>query len=168
MREVVRTMCPTPIVHSIPCSLVFWSCLLQKSQTDEPPKKTKADRVKIDGGVAERAALAGSFSDSRVLVACDLFAGAFSDNSISPKTKVTKAEVENMREVVSNLNATARSALGEEQAGGMFGFGAKRASPADLAKTARKLYIDGGNAYNAYIYAANDELMLSLPKLPYL
>ena len=59
MREVVRTTCPTPIVHSIPCSLVFWSCLLQKSQTDEPPKKTKADRVKIDGGVAERAALAG-------------------------------------------------------------------------------------------------------------
>ena len=38
--------------------------------TAEPPKKAKADRALPDGGVAKRAALAGGFSDARVLVRC--------------------------------------------------------------------------------------------------
>ena len=36
-----------------------------KQMTAEPPKKTKADRVLADGGISERAAKAGGFSDSR-------------------------------------------------------------------------------------------------------
>lgn len=38
--------------------------------TAEPPKKAKADRALPDGGVMKRAALAGGFSDARVLVRC--------------------------------------------------------------------------------------------------
>lgn len=137
-----------------------------KLATDEPPKKSKADRSKIDGGTAERAALAGQFSDARVLVACDLYASAFSDNSITPKTRAMKQEVEKMREVVRQLNATARAAL----AGSSSSSNSKKPSPIDLAKTetARQLYVDGGNAYNAYIFAANEELYIKLQKLPYL
>ena len=66
------------------------------SATSDPPKKTKADRAKVDGGVAERAAQAGGFSDARVLTAADLYAGAFSDNSISPKTKAMRKSVDGL------------------------------------------------------------------------
>jgi len=141
-----------------------------KAATSDPPKKTKADRSKLDGGVAERAAQAGQFCDARVLTAADLYAAAFSDNSISPKTKAMKAEVMKMRDAVTGINSAAREALGEGKSGGggLFGLGGKKASQTDLAKVIRKLYVDGGNAYNAYIYAANEELPLQLKKLPYL
>ena len=137
--------------------------------TAEPPKKSKADRSKIDGGVSERAAQAGGFSDARVLTAADLYAGAFSDNSISPKTKAMRKSVEKMREVVAGINAAAREASGEESGGGgLFGLGSKKASPKELAVTIRKLYLEGGQAYNQYIFDANDDLPVQLKKLPYL
>ena len=136
--------------------------------TSDPPAKTKADRSKPDGGVADRAAQAGGFSDSRVLVAADLLAAAFSDSSITAKTKKMQDEVAIMRETVQGINAAAREALGKDGAsGGLFGFGPKK-SQTELSKTARDLYLKGGGAYNNYIFLVNAELPLSLAKLPYL
>ena len=138
-----------------------------KAATSDPPKKTKEDRSKADGGIAERAAQAGGFSDARVLVAADLFASTFSENSISSKTKKMQDQVAALREVVQGINTAAREALGEDVGGRLFGFGGKK-STAELGKTVREFYAKGGNAYNAYIFAANAELPLSLVKLPYL
>jgi len=144
-----------------------WAAI--KAATADPPKKTKADRAKVDGGVAERAALAGGFSDARVLVAADLFASSFSDNSISPKTKAMHEQVENMRTVVSEMNKLALLGTGEgKPEGGLFGIGAKKLSNAELNASIRKLYVEGGNFYNQYVYAANDALPISLEKIPYL
>ncbi len=141
-----------------------------ESATAEPPAKSKADRSLPDGGAAKRAALAGGFSDSRVLAAMDLFAATFSESSISPKTKAMKAEVEKLREVVQGLNKAARIALGEEKSGGggLFGIGAKVTSKEELAKTVKDLYLKGGNAFNQYIFIANDGLPVQLAKLPFL
>ncbi|OEU16830.1 hypothetical protein FRACYDRAFT_269118 [Fragilariopsis cylindrus CCMP1102] len=125
----------------------------------EPPKKSKKDRSKIDGGISERAALAGSFSDSRVLVALDLLASQFSDNSISPKTRDMKKEVDQLRAV----------ALGEENAGGgFFGMGAKKPTKSELSKRMKELYIIGGTSWNKYVYLANEGLPVQVLKLPYL
>lgn len=139
-----------------------------KAATSDPPKKSKEDRSKADGGVSDRVAQAGGFCDARVLVAADLFAGAFSDNSITAKTKKMQDEVVVLREVVAGINKAAREALGEDTGGGFFGLGASKPSPSELAKTVKMYYVKGGNAFNAYLYAANDELPLSLAKLPYL
>lgn len=123
-----------------------------KAATAEPPKRTKADKAKPDGGIAERAAKAGGFSDARVLTACDLFAAGFSDNSISAKTKAMKAEVDVMRNVVEEMNLSARIALGETKPeGGLFGMGGKKPSVQELAQNVRKLYIDGGNGKSTCI-----------------
>ena len=143
-----------------------WNAI--KAATSDPPKKTKEDRTKVDGGVADRAKLAGQFSNARVTAACELYAAAFSDNSISAKTKKMKEETENLRQVIDGINLAARQALGEEPGGGFFGFGAKKPSQAELSKRVRQLYVEGGNAYNKFIFAANEELPLSLEKLPYL
>jgi hypothetical protein len=144
-----------------------WAAI--KEALAEPPKKSKEDRAKLDGGSTERAALAGGFSEARLLVACDLFAAAFSDNSISAKTKTMKAEVEELRKIVESMAQTARQALGEESGGGLFaGFGAKKPTQAELTLKIRELYAQGGTAYNKYIFAANAELPLQLKKLPYL
>ena len=139
-----------------------------KLALQEPPKKSKEDRAKNDGGVADRAAQAGKFSEARVLVACDLFASAFSDSSISPKTKKMQAEVEKLREVVEAMKKTAGEALGEESGGGLFGFGGKKASEDELRKRIRQLYVEGGTAYNRYLFAANEELPVAFAKLPYM
>lgn len=140
-----------------------------ESATAEPPKKSKEDRKLQDGGIAKRAALAGGFSDSRVLVAMDLFAATFSDSSITPKTKAMKAEVEKLREVVAGMNKAARIALGEEKSGGgLFGIGGKAPSQSELAKQVQELYLKGGNAYNQYVYLANDGLPVQLEKLSFL
>jgi hypothetical protein len=141
-----------------------------ESATMEPPAKSKADRSLPDGGAAKRAALAGGFSDSRVLAAMDLFAATFSESSISPKTKAMKAEVEKLREVVEGLNKAARIAQGEEKGGGggLFGIGAKATSKEELAKTVKDLYLKGGNAFNQYVFIANDGLPVQLAKLPFL
>lgn len=135
----------------------------------EPPKKSKEDRAKPDGGTTERAAQAGGFSDARVLVAADLFAATFSDNSVSAKTKKMKDEVANLRSIVEKMQSISRQALGEESGGGgLFGFGAKKASKDELSKKLKELYIEGGNAYNRYIFAANEGLPVQLKKLPFL
>mmetsp|Transcript_6439 Transcript_6439/g.9421 ORF Transcript_6439/g.9421 Transcript_6439/m.9421 type:complete len:147 (+) Transcript_6439:16-456(+) len=133
------------------------------------PKKQKSDLAKIDGGLAERAAKAGGFSDARVLVACELYGGSFSDNSITAKTKSLKTQVENLRKVVEEMNLIAREALGEVRGGGILGIvGSKTPSPGELSKTIRQLYAEGGNYWNQYIFAANDGLPPQLAKLPYL
>jgi hypothetical protein len=141
-----------------------------EAATAEPPKKTREDRALQDGGVAKRAALAGGFSDARVLTAMDLFAATFSDSSITPKTKAMKAEVETLRDVVSGMNKAARLALGEEKGGGggLFGIGGKAPSQSELAKQVQELYLKGGNAYNQYVFLANDGLPVQLAKLPFL
>lgn len=140
-----------------------------KAATSDPPKKSKADRAKADGGIAERAAQAGGFSDARVIVAADLFASTFSDNSITAKTKKMQDQVAILREVVSGINQAALVALGEDSGGGgLFGFGAKKPTQSELSQTARALYVKGGTAFNQYIFIANDELPLTLAKLPYL
>ena len=135
----------------------------------EPPKKTREDRAKIDGGVSERAAQAGKFSDSRVLVACDLFASTFSDNSISTKTKAMKKEVDELRAISNAMNLVAKQGLGEETGGGgFFGLGAKKPSQQELSQKMKELYVQGGTAWNRYVFAANDGLPVQLTKLPYL
>ena len=139
-----------------------------KSSLAEPPKRSKEDKAKIDGGISERAAQAGQFSDARVIVACDLFAAAFSDNSLSPKTKKMKAQVEILRETVEEMQEIAKQVLGEGGGGGFFGIGGKKLSQGELSKKMRDLYVTGGNAWNQYIFAANEELPISLKKLPYL
>lgn len=135
----------------------------------EPPNKSKEDRSKPDGGTIERAAQAGGFSDARVLVAADLFAATFSDNSVSAKTKKMKEEVDSLRSVVQQMQSICKQALGEESGGGgLFGFGAKKASKDELSKKLKALYVEGGNAYNKFIFAANDGLPVQLKKLPFL
>ena len=140
-----------------------------ETATAEPPKKSKEDRALPDGGIAKRAAQAGAFSDSRVLSAMDLFAATFSESSISPKTKAMQEEVAKLRNVVQGLNKSARIAQGEEKAGGgFFGVGGKTPSKTDLATEVKDLYMKGGNAYNQYVYIANDGLPVQLNKLPFL
>jgi hypothetical protein len=140
-----------------------------KNALVEPPKKSREDRSKIDGGISERAALAGKFSDSRVLVALDLLASQFSDNSISPKTRDMKKEVDQLRAVVNEMGSISRQALGEETAGGGFlGMGAKKPTKAELSKRMKQLYIIGGTSWNKYVYLANEGLPIKVLKLPYL
>jgi hypothetical protein len=140
-----------------------------KNALVEPPKKRKEDRSKIDGGISERAALAGRFSDSRVLVALDLLASQFSDNSISPKTRDMKKEVDQLRAVVNEMGSISRQALGEETAGGGFlGMGAKKPTKSELSKRMKELYIIGGTSWNKYVYLANEGLPIKVLKLPYL
>lgn len=144
-----------------------WAAI--KEATAEPPKRSKEDKSKIDGGVSERASKAGGFSAARVLTAAELWAAAFSDNSISNKTKKMKDQVAILKEVVSEMSSVARVALGEEKTGGGFlGLGAKKPSQSQLAQQIRDLYVKGGNAWNQYIYEANDELPVQLKKIPYL
>jgi hypothetical protein len=139
-----------------------------KNALQEPPSRQKGDLNKADAGVAERAKQAGGFSDARVLVAADLLAGAFSDNSISPKTKKMQAYIARLREIVEEMQKTARQALGEESSGGLFGFGGKAPSQAELTKQSRTLYIEGGNVWNQYIAAVNDDLALQFERLEYI
>lgn len=144
-----------------------WAAI--KAATEEPPKKTKADKSKIDGGISERAAQAGGFSKARVVAAADLWAAAFSDSSISTKTKKMKEQTAILGQVVEEMNTIAKIALGEEKSGGgIFGFGAKTPSQAELAKQVRELYVKGGNAWNQYVFLSNDDLPVQLKRLPYL
>jgi hypothetical protein len=98
----------------------------------------------------------------------DLYASAFSSqNSLSPKTKKMKGAVEKLRETTKEMQAVARQGLGEDSGGGFFGFGAKKPSEAELKKKIRELYVEGGNAYNEYVLAANDELALKFDRFEY-
>ena len=74
-----------------------------------------------------------------------------------------------LEEVVEGMNKAAKIALGEEKSGGGFlGFGAKAPSQNELAKEVRELYMKGGNAWNQYVFLANDDLPVQLKRLPYL
>jgi hypothetical protein len=139
-----------------------------KNALAEVPDRTKADLNKPDAGVAARARQAGGFSDARVLTAADLYAGAFSDNSISPKTKKMKASIEKVRAAVQGMNSVAKQALGEEGGGGFFGLGQKKPNETELKKNLRDYYVMGGNAWNEYIVAANDDLALKFDRFPIL
>jgi hypothetical protein len=139
-----------------------------KNALQEPPERQKEDLQKPDAGVADRARQSGGFSNARVLTAADLFAGAFSDNSISAKTKKMQASVEKVRAAVQGLQSVARQGLGEETSGGLFGIGAKQASQSELTKKARELYVAGGTAWNEYVFEGNDELALLFDRLPYI
>lgn len=138
-----------------------------KNALREPPARKKEDLTKSDSGVAARARQAGQFSDARVLVAADLLASSFSESSISAKTKKMQAAVTKMRGVVEEMESLAAQALGEEKTG-LFGFGAKKVDKSQLAKQLRDLYVQGGNAYNEYVVAANDNLALQFDKFPYI
>ncbi len=123
----------------------------------------------MDGGISERASQAGQFSDSRVIVAMDLFAAQFSDNSISPKTKAMKKEVEELRTIVQEMDSLAKQALGEGDAGGgFFGLGKKQINKSEISQKLKELYIAGGTTWNRYVFIANDGLPITLSKLPYL
>jgi hypothetical protein len=101
------------------------------AESQRGTKRTKEDRYKADGGFVERAARAGKFSNSRVLVACELFATNFSDNSISPKTKARKKEVDELRTVVNEMDLVARQALGEDTGAGL----------KELSRNMKQLYV---------------------------
>lgn len=140
-----------------------------KAALQEPPKKTKADNAKIDGGIQERAAQAGQFSDARVLTALDLLAAQFSDNSISAKTKTMKKDVEEIRGVITEMSSICRQALGEESAkGGLFGVGKKQSSKKELSNRMKELYIIGGTAWNRYAFEANAGIPKTVKQLPFL
>jgi hypothetical protein len=134
----------------------------------EPPSRVKEDLKKPDSGVAGRARLAGQFSDARVLTAADLYASAFSESTISPKTKKMQLAVAKVRAVVEEMESICKQGLGQEQSGGLFGLGAKKADKTELSKRLRALYVDGGNAYNEYVLAANQDLALQFDKLPFI
>lgn len=138
-----------------------------KNALQEPPPRKKEDLVKADAGVAARARQAGGFSDARVLVAADLLAGSFSDNSITPKTKKMQSAVADLRGIVAEMQKVSRQALGEEK-GGLFGLGAKKPNEAELSKKMKELYVKGGNAWNEYVLAANDELALQFDRFEYI
>lgn len=136
----------------------------------EPPKREKSDLLKPDAGVAERARLAGGFSNARVLVAADLFAAAFSESSVSKKTRTMQAAVEKVRGIVAEMESIAKQGTGEESGGGgLFGLGGgKKASPQELQQKLRELYVLGGNGWNEYVFAANENLALQFDKFEYI
>lgn len=135
----------------------------------EPPSRTKDDLRKPDSGVSERAKQAGAFSDARVLAAADLFASSFSESSISSKTKKMQLAVKKLRDVITEMEDICKQGLGQETSGGgLFGIGAKKVDKNELAKRLRQLYVEGGNAYNEYVLAANTDLALQFDKLPYI
>ena len=101
--------------------------------------------------------------------AADLYASAFSSqNAITPKTKKMKESVEKLRDVVKEINSLAKQGTGEESAGGgLFGFGAKKPSEAELKQKIKQLYVVGGNAWNEYVLAANDNLAIQFNRFEY-
>lgn len=79
-----------------------------------------------------------------------------------------KEAVEKVRVVVQDMQLTAKQALGEETGGGgFFGFGAKKPSEQELKQKIKQLYVAGGNAWNEYVYAANEDLALQFDRFPY-
>jgi hypothetical protein len=139
-----------------------------KLALQEPPSRVAGDLSKPDAGVAARAAAAGGFSDARVLVAADLFGAAFSESSITPKTKKLQKLVAEERDIINEMQSVAKQALGEESTGGgLFGLGAKKPSTPELSKRMKELYVKGGNVWNQYILAANDNLALQFDRFEY-
>ena len=134
----------------------------------EPPSRQKTDLTQPDAGVAARARQAGQFSNARVLVAADLWAASFSESSISSKTKRMQEAVSRVREIVEEMQKVARLGSGEEKAGGLlFGLGAKKVDKNECAKKLRELYVQGGNAWNEFILASNDNLPLQFDRFDF-
>jgi hypothetical protein len=103
-----------------------------------------------------------------MLFACDMLAATFSENSINAKTKRMKSEANELRSVIQGMGIVAQLALGEETGGGLFGFGANNPSKDELSRKMDDLYIQGGTAWNWYIFDANEGLPIQLQKLPFL
>ena len=79
-----------------------------------------------------------------------------------------RASVDKLREIVNEMQSVAKQGLGEETAGGgFFGFGAKKLSEGELKQKIRELYVAGGNAWNEYVYAANEDLALQFDRFEY-
>ena len=79
-----------------------------------------------------------------------------------------KESVEKLREVVKDMQSVAKQALGEESGGGgFFGFGTKKPSEGELRQKIKELYVAGGNAWNEYIFTANDSLALQYDRFEY-
>ena len=78
-----------------------------------------------------------------------------------------QASVVKLREVVEEMQKVAAQALGEDT-GGFLGLGKKKYSEAELSKQIKVLYVEGGNAWNEYILATNDELPLWADKFEFI
>ena len=79
-----------------------------------------------------------------------------------------KESVEKLRGIVKDMQSVAKQGLGEETAGGgFFGFGAKKPSDAELRQKIKELYVAGGNAWNEYVFAANENLALQFDRFDY-
>lgn len=80
-----------------------------------------------------------------------------------------QAALVKVRGVVKELQVLSKQAIsGEEKSGGLFGLGAKKADPTALAKQAKSLYVEGGNAWNEYVAAANESLALKFDRFSYI
>ena len=80
-----------------------------------------------------------------------------------------KEAVEKVRVVVNEMQSVAKQGLGEETAGGgFFGFGAKKVSEGELKQKIKELYVVGGNAWNEYVYAANEDLALQFDRFEFI
>ena len=75
--------------------------------------------------------------------------------------------VETLRATIEAMDLTARQGMGETS-GGVFGLGAKKVPQAELSLTMKKLYVQGGNAWNEYVYAANENMPLQYDRLEYI
>lgn len=78
-----------------------------------------------------------------------------------------KGSVDKVRETVEAMQVTARQGMGEAS-GGLFGMGAKKIPKAELSMTMKKLYVQGGSAWNEYVFAANENLPLQYDRLEYI
>mmetsp|Transcript_14974 Transcript_14974/g.30873 ORF Transcript_14974/g.30873 Transcript_14974/m.30873 type:complete len:81 (-) Transcript_14974:295-537(-) len=77
-----------------------------------------------------------------------------------------KAAIDKVRTTIAEMDQVTKRALGEDT-GGLFGFGKKKASEAELAKEMRTLYAQGGTAWNEYVFLANENLALQFDRFEY-
>jgi len=79
-----------------------------------------------------------------------------------------KESVEKVREAVKEMNLLAKQGTGEASGGGgLFGFGAKKPSEAELKQKIKQLYVVGGNAWNEYVAVANENLALQFDRFEF-
>ena len=56
---------------------------------------------------------------------------------------------------------------GQKAGGLLFGLGAKKVDKNECAKKLRELYVQGGNAWNEFILASNDNLPLQFDRFDF-
>ena len=79
-----------------------------------------------------------------------------------------KDSIEKVREAVKEMNLLAKQGTGEVSAGGgLFGLGGKKPSEAELKQKIKQLYVVGGNAWNEYVLAANENLALQFDRFEF-